>query len=351
MIAEHLLMGQHRLINKRQNKRSLRSLCQQFFHKPIFHTLLYPLCGGLAVILILLFVSLYNPTVVAAQTSDPVQQTPAPPIRCRVASHVMALTDFNFAEGTFYTNFWLNGNCNNPDAPTTEGLYFLSAKNYEMRAKETIKGVGEGNYWYANVQGNFRHDWDLQNYPFDRHTLKIFFETSSLDATKFLYEPDPKHSGIHKSILLEDGWQITNFSINASATHYDNNFGDPRATADTFDMANMSIRIEIKRISYLGFVKLVGGVYIAFSVCVVCFLLDTSSRDLYSASLGLLVGVLFAVFVNLQVAQSTLGTTETMTLTDKIHVVTMFYIMMGILIQTLLLIAYEKQWKINIKYL
>ena len=46
----------------------------------------------------------------------------------------------------------------------------------------------------------------------------------------------------------------------------------------------------------------------------------------YSDRLGILVGTLFAAVVNLQVADSALGQTDSFTLTDFIHVMAIVYI-------------------------
>ncbi|GEM_PF-1150723 len=335
--------------------RSLQSQCVQLFDKQRFRALVYTLCGGLAIILILLIGLSDRPTVVAAQTppaavdqtSTPVPETSATLTRCRVNYYLTALTDFDFVEGTFYAVVWLSGNCNKPDAPSTDALYFPTAKSYEMPIKETVKGVGEGSYWYANLRGTFRKNWDMQNFPFDRHTLNIPFLVSYPDATQFLFEADKKNSGIHDAILLQDGWRIASYSVDAGITQYQTNFADPRATVDKIAQANVNMTIEIERTSNLSFIKLVGGVYIAFAVCAVCFLLDASNSELYTGMLGLLVGALFAVFVNLQAAGATLGTAETLTMIDQIHIITMFYILMAMAMETLFFLGHQSEWSIH----
>jgi hypothetical protein len=52
-----------------------------------------------------------------------------------------------------------------------------------------------------------RHDWDLSNFPFDRHVLDIVLEEGAADTTKLLYSADTTNSGYNKDIRLE-GWGL-----------------------------------------------------------------------------------------------------------------------------------------------
>jgi hypothetical protein len=51
-------------------------------------------------------------------------------------------------------------------------------------------------YWsQRDISAVFHQNWDVQNYPFDRHTLKISLEEAIQDASGFVYTPDFKNSG------------------------------------------------------------------------------------------------------------------------------------------------------------
>lgn len=329
----------------------MRLLSKQLFRQPIFRTVLYSLCCGLTLIVILLVGLIKYPTVVVAQTPTPVVvvQTPDDPIRCKINAYVMRLNDFNFLEDSFFIDVWLSANCNKHNVPGVDTLDFPTVKKYQLLNTTTVK-VGEGIYISTNLEGIFTKDWNLENYPFDRHKLELFFETGGdHDVSKLVLEPDLKHSGIHPDINLEDGWKITKFTVESGITNYATNFGDPRVTTDKANYSKLIIAFEIQRTSYMSFVKLVTGVYIAFIICVLCVFFDVSQNDLFTASLSILVGCLFAVFVNLQVAESVLGTVDGLSLIDEIHIMTMLFIVIVCVVQTIFHMLYKGIEKKNMR--
>ncbi|WP_193200904.1 hypothetical protein [Nostoc sp. MG11] len=246
----------------------------------------------------------------------------------------MRLNDFNFTQGSFFIDTWLYANCNKPNALSFQSIYFPSAKNYKITYTSTAQ-VGEETYVIGNLQGNFEQSWDLRNYPFDRHELQLFFEPSeNLDVNTLIYKSDMKSSKIHPDINLEDGWKITNFNVTSESSHYISNFGDPRIKANEFYFPKLMVSFDIERVSYMSFIKLTVGVYIAFAICLLCIFFDISQSDLFAASLSILVGCLFAIFVNLQVAESILGEVEGVSLVDEIHIATMLFILFVASLQT-----------------
>lgn len=83
----------------------------------------------------------------------------------------------------------------------------------------------------------------------------------------------------------------------------------------------MYISIYIARDSVISFFKINAPVYIAFAISLLAYFLDVATGT------GLLAGTLFAVVVNQQVSESLLGTVETLTLVDMIHITAMIYIL------------------------
>ncbi|MEC4983339.1 MAG: hypothetical protein SAJ37_10620 [Oscillatoria sp. PMC 1068.18] len=325
----------------------IKSLDKQFFRQQRFRSLLYTLIGGITLIVILIVGLSEQTTVIATQTPTPViiaqNGDEAEPIRCKVNAYVMRLNDFDFVDSTFFIDVWLGANCDDVDAPELNTLDFPSVKIYKL-LNTNRNEVEEGVYLVTNLEGIFTKDWNLKNYPFDRHKLEVFFENGGDESLELLvFEPDLKASGIHPDLALEDGWEIVEFNVESGVTHYATNFGDPMREVNETYYSKLMINFEIKRTSYLSFIKLAAGVYIAFIFSALCVLFDMRQNDLFTASLGILVACLFAVFVNLQVAESIFGTFDGLTLVDKIHITTMFFIVIVCIIQTIFHVLYKKE--------
>jgi hypothetical protein len=62
---------------------------------------------------------------------------------------------------------------------------------------------------------------------------------------------------------------------------------------------------------------------------------------IFSGRMGVLVGALFATVLSLRASEAVLGTTESVSLVDKIHIIAMVYIFIAALITVVVRKAYE----------
>ena len=166
------------------------------------------------------------------------------------------------------------------------------------------------------VSGVFRHSWNMGNYPFDRHVLTIAIENTNAPASEFAYRADRAASQPSRDIAL-DGWRISGFEIKEQTYVYDTTFGDPAfAGRKQSDYSRLLVSARIERTKRLSFLTLVAGVYAAFALSAIAFLLGPHNGRRRA---NLLAGTFFAVVVNHRVAESVIGRTETITLLDEIH--------------------------------
>ena len=181
-------------------------------------------------------------------------------------------------------------------------------------------------YWSQwDISAVLHQNWDVQNYPFDRHTLKISLEEAVQDTSGFVYSPDFKNSGYPPDLKL-GGWKITDFNLQEEKIAYQTTFGDPELVAKNGVYSRLTVSIPIQRIKYVSFFKLTTGLYVAFAVAMLSFFYETGQPSLVSARTSLLVGCLFAALVNMRAPESVLGRTESLTLVDQIHIVAIVYI-------------------------
>lgn len=252
-------------------------------------------------------------------------QSPAKPQSCNAGVYLMSLYDFNLEENSFGADAWLWTNCAEQVSDPLK-LDFINAKSTEVSGEGADKI--ENIYWtYQKIRGVFRYDWNISNFPFDRHTLKIEIESAVYDGNQFVYRADKEQSKYSKEIKLEE-WVITDFSFEEETFIYDSTFGNPSySKINQAPFSRLILSVTLKRNSLIGFFKLNIGVYIAFAIAMAIYFMPPSSLE---GRLGTLVGTLFAVVVNLQVADSVLGGEKDLSLVDKIHITAMSYIVVAV---------------------
>jgi hypothetical protein len=248
--------------------------------------------------------------------------TPAAPRSCDVGAYLISLYDFDMTRGSFGADLWFWSTCPSADLHPLDTIDFVNAQHVTTSLAATSRRSGV--YWsYVKVSGTFRHHWDVRNYPFDRHVLRIEVENTNAPASAFVFTPDEQGSKPSRDIRIE-GWRITSFAIAAYTYVYDTTFGDPAFDGKgQSDYARLYLSVGLARTKLLTFVKLVAGVYVAFALSTLAFLLGPYNGRRRA---NLLVGTLFAVLVNQRVVESVIGRTESLTLVDDLHMVAMVYI-------------------------
>lgn len=268
-------------------------------------------------------------------------QAPAGPRRARIGIYVTALRDFKIAENTFVAEFWVwsvtpaSGEKWNP----LETIELLNATSWSSRYPSTqvrteLEGgsFGKGTVlmWHQQkVIATLSHQWDVRNYPFDRHKLEIVIEESVADLGTVVYEAEAIESKLKDGLRVE-GWRLGDLKLEEFPHHYDSTFGDPElGSGEGSTYARVAGSFPLQRKTYVSFWKLTAGVYIAFVVSLLAFFFDTSQTSLMSPRMGILVGGLFAALVNMRVIESALGRSEVVALVEQIHLITIVYIFLA----------------------
>lgn len=271
--------------------------------------------------------SLINHAPATPATPTPIA---SPPKTCVVGVYVIGLRDFNPAEKTFGADFWTWSICPTSDLKPLEKLEVMNASESEASHNSQIKSQNLSGsfpsikqvYWsQQGRKATLYHNWDTRNYPFDRHQLQIPLEEGLLDSSEFVHTPDFGNSGYKPNMSIE-GWKITNFNISQENVLYNTNFGNPASAKNQTYYSRLNVTIDISRLDRVSFFKLSAGVYAAVALSILALLLDEDFGD----RLGIFVGTLFAVLVNMQVAAGELGSTGKITLIDWIHIIAIIYI-------------------------
>jgi hypothetical protein len=280
-----------------------------------------PLIGCLPIAVFSCWLSQTLPVQAEAVTS---------PKTCQIGVYLTSLRDFKPAEKSFSANFWVWSVCPFETPKPLESLKVVNSnevnKNYSSFSRsenlsDTFKASKNVFWSEEEISTTLYYNWDTKNYPFDRHVLKITLEETQLDASIFLHAPDFASTGYQKDMDLE-GWKIIDFKIAQENFPYRTSFGSPGIKKEINYRSRLVISITINRESKVSFFKLAIGVYAAVALSIMALLLDEDFGDL----MGIFVGNLFAVIVNMQAATSDLGSSNSVTLIDFIHILAIIYI-------------------------
>jgi hypothetical protein len=243
------------------------------------------------------------------------------PVVCRVGVNIEDLYEFDLVSDTFGAVLWLWSLCPSRDPAPLETIVFRSAmpglQLGDVRSTPADQG---GLYQYRRVQGTFRHDWDMRRYPFDRHRLVIPFDESDLGGTVVMFEADTESSFVSPEIRAQlPKWVISNLELRASISEEASTYGLPGAAP--IGHAHLDAIVHLERTQLLAFFKLTAGVFAAALIAVLTFFFDPRDRGSFNSKLALLVGVLFAVLLNMRNADATIGDASRLTLVTVIHLV------------------------------
>ncbi len=301
--------------------------------------LLRALTCGLTTIMIVIGSLLLSPTLSAiaqpttSPTASPTTSPTAPPSgtpkTCNVGVYLISLHDFDLANGLFSTDFWLWSTCPSEDLQPLKVVDFVNANTKDIQTSlYATSKRRNGNWSYVKVSGPFRYDWDVRNFPFDRHVLQITLENTNAVAEDFIYTANNKGSRYSNNISSDSG-RITDFTVEQKTYQYATTFGNPDLPEiETTNYSRLHIQISIARDSAISFFKICAPVYITFGISLLAYFLDAATGT------GLLAGTLslFAVVVNQQVSESVLGSVETLTLVDQIRITAMGYILATVVV-------------------
>lgn len=266
-----------------------------------------------SILLILVILALHFGTVRAQEMAGD------SPAICRVGVNIEDLYDFDLARESFGVVLWLWSLCPSADPAPLETIVFRTAMPGLQLGEVRGTPLGDGAlYQYRRVQGTFRHDWDMSRYPFDRHRLVIPFDESDLGAATVVFEPDLEASFLSSELRSRlPEWDISEIELEASITEEASDYGLP--DEQVVGYARIEAALDLRRTQLLAFVKLTFGAFAAALIAFLCLYLDPREKGTFGTRLGLLVGVLFAVLLNLRAADAFIGDVGRPTLVTEIH--------------------------------
>jgi hypothetical protein len=238
-----------------------------------------------------------------------------------VGVYITSIHDIDFKEKEYTISFWLWLRYKNRSFDFLRNLEVPQAKTVE-KSFSTVDSSGEQVYMQMKLQCVMKDSWRIENFPFDRQTLRLSIENSQFDSRSLIFIPDTVGNHFDPRFTLR-GWTIDSCIISTGIKAYETGFGDTSLEKPHTEYSSFRVRLGIKRDASGLFWKMFLGMYIAFLIAYVCFYIHSDGMD---SRFGLSVGSLFAVIGNKYIIDSSLPESTSFTLVDTLHGLTLFFI-------------------------
>ena len=263
----------------------------------------------------------------------------ANPDTVKIGAYVMSVHDINFHDNEYTMRMWLWFLHNNPKFNFDTQTEVPNAKTMEQPVLQNYDYPNGLKWQIMKMKCVMKQPWDVHDYPFDEQKLTVKFENTLYDKNTLIFKADTAGSQCHPELTV-DGWKLEKFRVYTGNTVYKTAFGDPEIVKQEAEYSNFNVEMIVKRDAWGLFMKLFVGMYIAFMISCISFLISLDNAE---PRFGLPVGGLFAAVGNKYIIDSLLPETSEMTLVDSLHSITFVYIFLIISLSATTLILYNRE--------
>jgi hypothetical protein len=212
-------------------------------------------------------------------------------------------------------------NYTNPEFNFLNQIDIPNAKSIEQPNVITDT-INNNIYVLLKMKCTMKQSWEVLDYPFDDQELLINVENSLFDTKSLVFKADTLDSNFDTNMNV-DGWTVKNFKVSTGISPYPTAFGFPNSKIHESDYSKYTISFTLERNAFGLFLKIFLGMYIAFLISIVTFILKP---DEIEPRFGLPVGGLFAAVGNKYIIDSILPESSSFSLVDSLHSITFLFI-------------------------
>ncbi|MBL0358659.1 MAG: hypothetical protein IPP72_18140 [Chitinophagaceae bacterium] len=251
----------------------------------------------------------------------PVQAQNTVPDTVKTGIYITSIHDIDFKQKEYTIALWLWLKYKNKDFDFSKNLEIPQAKSVE-KSFYTVDTSNGRVYMLMKLQCVMKDSWKINNFPFDRQKLRLSFENSQYDSRSLVFAMDTLGNHYDPRFTLR-GWNIDSFDIACGTRAYETTFGDESLSKPHVEYSAYKVKIGIKRDAGELFWKMFLGMYVAFLISYICFYIHADNID---SRFGLSVGSLFAAIGNKYIIDSSLPESNSLTLVDTLHGITLLFI-------------------------
>lgn len=250
----------------------------------------------------------------------------AVPDTVKTGIYITSIHNINFKDKEYTVNLWLWMKYKNKDFDFQQNLEVPLAKTVE-KSFSTVDTTGGQVYLMMKLQCVMKDTWTIDNFPFDKQTLRFSIENSQFDSDALVFVPDTLGRHFDPRLVLR-GWNVDSLNISTAIKTYETGFGDETLAKPHTEYSSFRTRMVIHRDAMGLFWKMFLGMYVAFLIAYMCFYIHADSID---SRFGLSVGALFAVIGNKYIIDAALPDSTSFTLVDTLHGITLLFILVVII--------------------
>ena len=196
-------------------------------------------------------------------------QSPKPDT-VRTGIYITSIHDIDFKQNEYTITFWLWLRYRNKSFNFDQNLEIPQAKSFS-KLYTTIDS-SNGIYMLMKLQCVMKDSWRINNFPFDKQRLRLGIENSQYDSRSLVFAVDTLGNNFDPRFTLR-GWAIDSFSMSSGIRPYETAFGDSSYPKPHTEYGTMRVRIVISREAADLFAKIFLGMYVAFLIAFICFLM------------------------------------------------------------------------------
>jgi hypothetical protein len=181
--------------------------------------------------------------LLAAAVATRAQAEQPSPQQVEVGVWFNGIHTIDFIDGSFGAEFYLWWISANPDFEPFKVMQVLNGRDWSARAVDR-RVLPDGRYYTSGmVSVTVNHDWDLHNYPFDRHRLSVVIETP-YNADELRLVPDQRDSVVSRFLDVK-GFKVTGMQLHEQVAEYETDFGLQRNAGKKF--SRLILDVDLKR--------------------------------------------------------------------------------------------------------
>lgn len=242
-----------------------------------------------------------------------------------VGYYIDDIYDINYVKGTYRITLfaWVTSYTVKYNFNEYLDIHHAIDKKIELIMLDSSNIINGRKLYWSEVRLNLEvlQKFDIRRFPFDKQNINLGLEFTYNDPKILKINLSEKNS-ITPNLIPND-WKIISSNYSLKPIHYNTNFGDE--SVKSFDFNVLNINYSFGRESITLFIKLFIALFISFLIACSSIFLPNFRTE---SKISMIIGGLFGSITNKYITDSLLPINNTWNLSDKIHTLTIVYLLL-----------------------